>query len=95
MSISGSFLMNLSNYKRNRALLPREIAKQQAQREQTHPVCLNAVEKYEKVNNVNIQNDYETTNKKLTDKKKGNLFFMFCKCIKFQENKLKIVQNSF
>ena len=53
--------MNLSNYKRNRALLPRVIAKQQAQREQTHLVCLNAVEKYEKVKNVNTQNNYETT----------------------------------
>ena len=28
------------------------IAKQQANKEQTHPVCLQAVEKYEKVENV-------------------------------------------
>ena len=35
-----------------RALLHRVIAKQQANKEQTHPVCLQAVEKYEKVENV-------------------------------------------
>ena len=34
------------------------IAKQRAKREQTHPVCLHAVEKYRKVN---TQNDYETS----------------------------------
>ena len=56
--------MNLSKYKRWRALLHRAIAKQQAKREQTHPVCLHAVEKYEKVEIVNTQTDYETTSKK-------------------------------
>ena len=65
--------MNLSKCKKWRALLHRVIAKQQAKREQTHPVCLHAVEKYvclhagekyEKVENVNTQNDYETTSKK-------------------------------
>ena len=40
------------------------IAKQQPKREQTHPVCLHVVEKYEKVENVNTQNDKETTSKK-------------------------------
>ena len=54
------------------------IAKQQVKREQIHPVCLHAVEKYEKVKNVNTQNDYETTSKKWTDKKKTGLFFVFC-----------------
>ena len=34
------------------------IAKKQAKREQTHPVCLHAVEKYKKVN---TQNDYQKT----------------------------------
>ena len=40
------------------------IAKQQLKREQTHPVCLHEVEKYEKVENVNTQNQFETTSKK-------------------------------
>ena len=44
------------------ALLHRVIAKQQAKREQSHPVCLHAVERYEKVETVNTQNDY-TQNK--------------------------------
>ena len=33
-------------------------------REQTHPVCLHALEKYEKVESVNSQNDCETMSKK-------------------------------
>ena len=40
------------------------IAKQQAKREQTHPVCLQAMEKYKKVDSVNTHNDYETASKK-------------------------------
>ena len=52
--------MNLSKYKLWRALLQRVIAKQQSKREQTHPVYLQEVQKYEKVENVNTQNDYET-----------------------------------
>ena len=40
-------------------------------------MCLHAVEKYEKLGNVNKQNDYETTSKKWTDKKKTDLFFVF------------------
>ena len=39
------------------------IAEQQAKTEQTHPVCLHAVEKYEKVESITTQKDYETTNK--------------------------------
>ena len=54
-------LMNLSKYKLWRALLQRVIAKQQSKREQTHPVYLQEVQKYEKVENVNTQNDYETS----------------------------------
>ena len=56
--------MNLSKYKKWRALLHRLIVKLQAKREQSHPVCLRAVEKYKRVENVNTQNDYETTSKK-------------------------------
>ena len=37
------------------------IAKQQAKREQTHPVYLHVVEKYKNVENVNTQNGYKTS----------------------------------
>ena len=48
-------LINLSRYKRRRALLHRVTAKQQSKREQTHPVCLHAVEECEKVESVNTE----------------------------------------
>ena len=64
--------MNLSKFKRWRALLPRVIAEQQAKREQTHLVCLNPVEKYQKVQSVNTQNDYETTSKNEQIKRRQN-----------------------
>ena len=54
------------------------IAKEQAKREQAHPVCLHAVEKVEKVN---TQNDYETKSKRSTDIEKTGLFFVFFKCV--------------
>ena len=73
--------MNLSKYKLPRALLCRVITKQQSKREQAHPVCLQEVQKYEKVENVNTQNDYETMSKKWTDKKKTDFIFVFCKCV--------------
>ena len=41
------------------------IAEQKAKREQTHPVCFDAVEKYTKLENVSTQIDYETTSKKM------------------------------
>ena len=37
--------------------------------------------KYEKVESINTQNDYETTNKKGTEIKKTDLLFSFCKCV--------------
>ena len=40
------------------------LKKQKAKREQTHPVCLHAVEKYKKVESVNTQNECETMSKK-------------------------------
>ena len=55
--------MNLSKYKKWRALLHRVIAKQQP-KENRLILCLQALEKYEKVENVNTQNDCETTSKK-------------------------------
>ena len=39
------------------------MAKQQLKREHTHPVCLHKVDKYEKVESINTQNDYETKSK--------------------------------
>ena len=57
--------MKLSQYKKWRVLLHRVIVKEQAKRVQTHPVCLHAVEKFEKVGNTNTQNDYETTSSRL------------------------------
>ena len=71
--------MNLSQYKKWRAILHRVILKEQAKREQPHPVCSHTVEKYKKVENVNTQNDHERRSKKSTDKKKIDLFFVF-KC---------------
>ena len=47
-----------------RTLLHRVFAKQPAKREQSHPVCLHAVEKYENVESVNKQNNYERMSKK-------------------------------
>ena len=44
----------------------RVIAKQQLKREQTHPVHLHAVEKYEKMESINTPNDYETTSTKMS-----------------------------
>ena len=60
-------------------------------REQTHPMCLHTVEKYENLESINTQNDYKTTIKKWTDKKKTNLCL---KVFKFQNNKFEIVQKN-
>ena len=60
----GFLLMNLSKHKKWRAY--RVIAKKQLK---TYHVCLHATEKYEKVESVNTQNDYETASKNWTDKK--------------------------
>ena len=71
----------MSLYKCWRALLNRVIAKQQSKREQAHPVCLQEVQKYKKVESVNkTLNDYETLSKKWTDKK-ADLIFVFRKCL--------------
>ena len=56
----GFVLINLSKYKRWRVLLHRVIAKQQSKREQTHPVCSQAAEKYGKLESINTQNDHKT-----------------------------------
>ena len=59
------------------------IAKQRAKREQTHPVCLHAMEKDKKVDSVNTHNDYETASKKWTDKRKQTCPPCFVKVFKF------------
>ena len=48
------------------------ITKQQLKREQSYPVCLYAVEKSEKVESVNTQNDYEAS-KKMNRSKENKL----------------------
>ena len=86
--------MNLYKYKRWRALLHRILGKQQSKREQTHPVCLHKVEKYEKLESVNIQ-DYKTASKNEQIRRKQTCSLCFVNVFKFQENKFKIVQNNF
>ena len=54
----------MAKYKRWRALLRRVITKQQAKREQTHPVCLHTLQKSEHRESVNTQNHYKTMSKK-------------------------------
>ena len=73
------------------------IAKQQSKREQTHPVCLHKMEKYKKVESVNTQNDYETTDKKKNEQIRRKQTCSLCSVnvFKFQENKFKIVQKNF
>ena len=86
----GFVLMNLSKCRRWRA--HRVIAKQQSKREQTHPLYLHAAEKYEKVESVNTHSNYETVSKKLRDKKRTDLFFVFCEmCL----NSKKTISRSF
>ena len=53
----GFIVMNLSKHKRWRAHSDCKTIK-------TYPVCLYAAEKYEKVESLNTQNDYETASKK-------------------------------
>ena len=60
----GFVLMNMSKYKRWRALLHRAITEQRSNIEQTHPVCSHKMKKCEKTESVNAQNDYRTTSKK-------------------------------
>ena len=85
--------MNMSKYKRWRALLHRVIVKQQSNRKQTHSVCSHEVEKYEKTERVKIQNDYEAASEKWTNKKKTDVLFVFCKRVyisrKFVQDRLK------
>ena len=88
--------MNLTKHKRWRVLLPRLIAKQQAEKEQTHSVYLHTVDKYENVENINTQSDYKTTSKRWIDKIKAETCSLcLVNVFKFQENKFKIIQKNF
>ena len=49
--------IDVKSTKSGELLVCRMIVKQQTKREQTHPVRLNAVKKYEKVESVNTKND--------------------------------------
>ena len=56
--------------------------------------CLHAVEKYEKVESINTQNDYKTMSKKWTDKKKTNLCLncLNKKCLNSKITKSKLLK---
>ena len=60
------------------------MAKQGGKREHTHE-CYTQW-KYEKVESINTQNDYETVSKNWTDKKKKTYSVCFVEMFKFQEN---------
>ena len=80
--------------KKWRALIYKVVAKQQAKREQTYLVCLLAVEKYAKVESINIRMiTKQVKNEQI--KRKQTCSLCFVKVIKFQENKFKIVQKNF
>ena len=44
-------------------------------------MCLHVVEKYEKMESINTQNDNKTMSKKWTGKEKTDLLFVFWKCV--------------
>ena len=48
-----------------------------------------AVEKYKKVENINTQNDFETTSKKWTEKRKQICSLCFVEVFKFQEKQVQ------
>ena len=79
----GFILMNLSKYKRWRVILHRVIVEQQSKRELTHLVCLLAVGKYEKVESINTQNDYETASKNEQMERKHTFSLRFVNGFKF------------
>ena len=84
--------MNLSKYKRWRALLHRVIAKQQGEIEQTHPVCLHAAGKYKKwrISIHKMITKQQIKNEQI--KRKQIYSLCFVNVFKFQENKFNIVQ---
>ena len=60
-------------------------------KENNYPLCLQALEKCEKLKNIDTQNDYKTMSKDWTDKTKQTSSLCFVNVFKFQENKFKIV----
>ena len=71
------------------------IAKQHAKKEQTYPVCLHAMEKYEKVESINTQIITKQRVKNEQIKGKQTCIVSLVKVFKFQDNKFKIVQKDF
>ena len=72
------------------------IAKQRAKRERAHPGCLHAVEKYEKVESVNIHRMIMKSRVKNEQiKRKQTCSVCFVNVSKSQENDFKIVQKNF
>ena len=73
------------------------IYRQCVKRKQTNPVCLHAVEKYEKVDSNNIHRTITKQRVKNQQiKRKQNCSFLtFVKVFKFQDSKFKIVQKNF
>ena len=56
--------------------------------------CLHAVEKYEKIENVNTQNELKQRVKNEQIKRKQTCYVCFVKVFKFLENKFKVVQKN-
>ena len=52
-------------------------------------MCLHIVEKYEKVESINTQNDYKTTSKKWANKKKKTCSVSFVEVFKFQKKQIQ------
>ena len=65
--------MNLSNCKGEEYYYIELLWNNNKKREQTHPMCLHTVEKYQKVESINTQNDYKTTSKKMNRWKENRL----------------------
>ena len=52
-------------------------------------MCLHIVEKYEKVESINTQNDYKTTSKKWANQKKKTCSVSFAEVFKFQKKQIQ------
>ena len=85
--------MNLSKYKR-RVLLHRVIAKQQAKKEQTDPVCLHAVVSTKMWRTLIRRMITKQRVKNEQIKRKQTCSLCLVNMFKFQENKFKIVQKN-
>ena len=91
----GFILMNLSKYKRWRAILQRVIVEQQSKRELTHLVCLLAVGKYKKVERLIDRMIMKQQVKNERIERKHTCCLCFVNGFKFQENKFKNLKRVF